>query len=129
MARGGKRQPNKPAPVSGPGALSARTDGGPGNASQPVRVATGQPYGVAGALAAQQQAAPLATSQPAPAAAPSAGRSPLPVANAFAPTRRPDEPVNRGLTQPSLFPEDPYLLLRAMYALYPHPDIARLIGS
>jgi len=28
MPRGGYRQPNNPAPVSGPGALSQRTDGG-----------------------------------------------------------------------------------------------------
>jgi len=30
--RGGYRRPNNPAPVSGPGALSARTDGGPSQA-------------------------------------------------------------------------------------------------
>jgi hypothetical protein len=32
MARGGDRQPGNPAPVSGPGALSQRTDGGPSQA-------------------------------------------------------------------------------------------------
>lgn len=39
---GGYRKPSKPAPVSGPGALSRRTDGGP---TQPVRVAPGGEYG------------------------------------------------------------------------------------
>jgi hypothetical protein len=32
MARGGYQQPTNPAPVSGPGALSQRTDGGPSQA-------------------------------------------------------------------------------------------------
>lgn len=32
MARGGYRKPMNPAPVSGPGSLSQRTDGGPGDA-------------------------------------------------------------------------------------------------
>lgn len=39
---GGYRRPSNPAAVSGPGALSARTDGGAG---QPVRVAPGGEYG------------------------------------------------------------------------------------
>lgn len=40
---GGQRTPNNPAPVSGPGALSQRTDGGA--ATQPPMVAPGGPYG------------------------------------------------------------------------------------
>lgn len=62
MARGGYRQPNNPAPVSGPGALSRRTDGGgPGN-QQPVRVPTGGSYGEASQLMNLQQQAPLGAS-------------------------------------------------------------------
>lgn len=40
---GGQRTPSNPAPVSPPGALSQRTDGGP--ATQPTMVASGGPYG------------------------------------------------------------------------------------
>ncbi|MGV9850431.1 hypothetical protein ACWDWU_16925 [Streptomyces sp. NPDC003442] len=56
MARGGYRQPANPAPVSGPGALSRRTDGGP---SQPVRTPSGGKYGERQALEQLQQSAPL----------------------------------------------------------------------
>lgn len=56
MATGGYRRPSSPAPVSGPGALSQRTDGGPG---QPVRTPTGGQYGEAQALTQMQQGAPL----------------------------------------------------------------------
>lgn len=62
MARGGYRQPNNPAPVSGPGQLSQRTDGGPGDAKQPVRVPTGGSYGDATQMMQMQQQAPLAAS-------------------------------------------------------------------
>ena len=44
-SRGGYRQPSNPAPVSGPGALSARTDGGAGSSKQPIRRIPGQAYG------------------------------------------------------------------------------------
>jgi hypothetical protein len=40
--RGGYRKPNSPAPVSGPGQLSRRTDGGPQQTTQPM---TGMGYG------------------------------------------------------------------------------------
>lgn len=56
--RGGYQKPRNPAPVSGPGPLSQRTDGGPGG-KQPVRTPTGMGYGEAGALAEAQRAAPL----------------------------------------------------------------------
>lgn len=62
MPSGGPRTPANPAPVSGPGALSRRTDGGPGNAKQPIRVPTGGAYGDATSLQQTQQAAPLAAS-------------------------------------------------------------------
>lgn len=55
--KGGYQPPARPAPVSGPGALSQRTDGGPG---QPIRVPTGGSYGEATNLESLQQAAPLA---------------------------------------------------------------------
>lgn len=61
MASGGYRQPGNPAPVSGPGALSRRTDGGPGG-KQPIRVPTGGQYGDATQIRQDQQGAPLAAS-------------------------------------------------------------------
>jgi hypothetical protein len=65
-------------PVSGPGALSQRTD------KQAINTPTGLPYGEAGALTAAQQAAPL------PA-------TPTPnVIDLAAPTQRPDEAVTHG---------------------------------
>lgn len=94
MARGGYRQPGNPAPVSGPGALSKRTDGGPG---QPVRTPSGGAYGDRQALDQMQQAAPLSASpggdvgSPQPAADVSAN-----VVGLDAPTQMPDTPVTAG---------------------------------
>lgn len=92
-SHGGYRQPSKPAPVSGPGALSKRTDGGAG---QPVRPITGLPYGQNQELNNVQGAAPMAaTATPngqQGSAAPSAP-APTPL---FAPTQRPGEPLTEG---------------------------------
>jgi len=52
-----------PAQVSGPGALSKRTDAG----GQPIRSLPDPKYGEAGEFAAQQKAAPLAEAPGAPA--------------------------------------------------------------
>jgi hypothetical protein len=60
MPRGGYRQPNNPAPVSGPGMLSKRTDGGATEGmTQPQQQYTGFNYGEGGEIAAQQSSAPL----------------------------------------------------------------------
>jgi len=40
--QGGYRKPNNPAPISGPGSLSQRTDGG---GTQPATYVPGLPYG------------------------------------------------------------------------------------
>ena len=94
MARGGYRQPNNPAPVSGPGALSRRTDGGgPGN-QQPVRTPTGGAYGEATELQGLQQAAPLAAS---PGGDVPPGEMQLPELPGFGePTAMPDTPITDG---------------------------------
>lgn len=55
--RGGYRRPASPAPVSGPGPLARRTDGGPGG--QPVRAPSGGDYGDRQMLEQLQQAAPV----------------------------------------------------------------------
>lgn len=81
MARGGYRKPANPAPVSGPGKLSRRTDG-----AQPVMNMTGGTYGENKALREMQSAAPMAQVQ-----------AVQPVTDIFAPTQRPDEPVTAGM--------------------------------
>jgi hypothetical protein len=98
---GGMRRPTNPAPVSGPGQLSQRTDGGPQQVQADV---SGMPYGENKDFQDIQSSAPLSASPSArsPRArqrqAGKAGRtaggmgaSPL-----MAPTQRPDEPVTAG---------------------------------
>lgn len=86
--------PNDPAPVSGPGALSRRTDGGP---AQKLRALPDAKYGEQATYQQDQRGAPMAQSpsvpqgqpmQPSPAAA---GAVPF-----SAPTQRPTEPVTSG---------------------------------
>lgn len=96
---GGKRTPANPAPVSGPGQLSRRTDGGP---AQKLRDVTGLPYGQNQDLNDAQAAAPLAqTVTPSPTTPDAQGGNPAgPPPNTVvpfsAPTQRPDEPVTAG---------------------------------
>lgn len=94
MPRGGYRRPSQPAPVSGPGKLSRRTDGGP---MQGPKVAPGGKYGERKAAMEQQSAAPMAGSQAPnkismPAPRPAMG----PIVPLTAPTQRPDEPITAG---------------------------------
>lgn len=92
-----------PAPtgVSGPGALSQRTD------RQPISVPTGMPYGAAGAMAQAEQAAPLpqdpslgAAGADAVAQAAQQGQPQGPQISApptlDTPSQRPNEPVTHG---------------------------------
>ena len=86
--RGGYRQPNNPAPVSGPGALSQRTDGGATEGmTQPQQQYTGFAYGENGAIAEQQSGASLAGT-----GFPDFKFTPL-----NAPTERPNHPVTAGI--------------------------------
>lgn len=98
MAKGGPRQPANPAPVSGPGQLSRRTDGGPGDAKQPIRVPTGGEYGDATQLMKLQQAAPLAATPGGNIDLQSllGGGGAGDVTPINAPTQNPDEPVTNG---------------------------------
>ena len=94
--RGGYRQPRQPAPVSGPGQLSRRTDGGPQQTTQPM---TGMGYGENAEFNAIQGAAPLAaTPQVSNARARSASPTSQGVAAVplFSPTGFPEEPVTAG---------------------------------
>jgi len=91
--QGGYRQPANPAPVSGPGPLSERTDGGAIDGMQPAQTQApkympGLGYGKGGENMANQQAAPLAGS-PTPQQA-------VPAIPLNAPTMRPEEPVTAG---------------------------------
>lgn len=91
MARGGYRQPNNPAPVSGPGALSKRTDGGATEGmTQPARYISGLGYGKGKETYDMQTAAPMqgndTPAMPAPQAVPLS-----------APTMRPEEPITAGI--------------------------------
>ena len=127
--------PEKPAAVSGPGALSQRTDGGPGSDTQPIRVAAGGPFGSRQELEDAQRAAPLPDRQGsgvapgAGAAVPGAGGPPPPVASEalFAPTTQPGPGGPRG--GPSFIPADPDLLLKTIYQAFPHPEIRRLVND
>lgn len=97
MPSGGYRKPGNPAPVSGPGALSKRTDGGAG-AKQPMRVPTGGAYGDATQLAQTQQGAPMAASPGGDAPAPGllAGMGLPSGPGLAAPTQQPGTPVTDG---------------------------------
>jgi len=80
---GGYRRPRDPAPVSGPGQLSRRTDGGP---AQRVVDLPNAGYGENQAFTQVEQGAPMAASAPPRPA-------PVPLT---APTQRPWEPVTSG---------------------------------
>lgn len=85
--RGGYQQPTNPAPVSGPGALSQRTDGGATEGmTQPVQEYTGLPYGGNKSVNDSQGASAMAGDP---------FRSPL--LDLMAPSTRPDEPITAGI--------------------------------
>ncbi len=83
--RGGYRAPSNPAAVSGPGALSKRTDGGP---TQAATYIPGMPYGQGQETYNNQVSAPM-VGNPFP-------QQEMPT-ELFAPTMRPNEPVTSGI--------------------------------
>lgn len=95
--RGGYQRPSNPAPASGPGPLSRRTDGGP---AQGVKSLPGAGYGENKQFEQIQQGAPMAGS----------ARNPKPampsVTGLGAPSGRPDEPITAGISRgPGAGPE------------------------
>ena len=93
--QGGYRRPSSPAPVSGPGSLSRRTDG------QGARYIPGGEYGEGQEMMDLQTSAPMSKAAPQPR--PRRGRSAGQIVNEnmrptplFAPTERPDEPITAG---------------------------------
>lgn len=98
MAQGGYRKPANPAPQSGPGALSQRTDGGPAS-KQAVRYIAGMPYGEGADFTDIQSMAPMEKSQ---------GVKPMPagqVRDAVA-SQAPQQPIVP-LNAPSAMPNVP----------------------
>ena len=94
--RGGYQKPSRPAAVSGPGAMSARTDGGAAKPPLP----TGQPYGARQQLEQFQQSGPMLPPPSPPAAggvAPPQAAPPVAPLDPFAPTNRPGEPITAGV--------------------------------
>ena len=93
--QGGYRRPSSPAPVSGPGALSRRTDG------QGAKYMAGGEYGEGQEMMDLQTSAPMSKAPAQPRMRqPRSGRQvveegmrPTPL---FAPTERPDEPITAG---------------------------------
>jgi len=98
---GGYRKPANPAPVSGPGAHSKRTDGGQ---AQSLSAAPDQPYGDATQQLNDQRIAPMAGTPEMPPppnvpATPPTGPEGTPYAGGpfGAPSTRPHEPVTTGV--------------------------------
>ena len=124
--RGGYRKPTNPAPVSGPGALSQRTDG------QPARYAAGMAYGDGQDFYDLQTQAPMSGGQPSPASLPLNQGSALAdyakeVVPFDAPTQYPDQPMTTGLrTGEGAGPE--ILSTPAMVAAQNSEDVARLMA-
>jgi len=87
--QGGDRQPSNPAPVSGPGALSKRTDGGAVEGmTQPPKYMAGLGYGKGGNME-QQTGAPIQGND-IPA-------TPTPIVSLSQPSMRPKEPITAGI--------------------------------
>jgi hypothetical protein len=87
MPSGGYRKPANPAPVSGPGALSRRTDGGPAQPIRPIP-ANGQ-YGARKDMIELQSGAPMAGN-------PQVQPDVSPLTGMFDPTNKPEEPITAG---------------------------------
>lgn len=85
--RGGYQQPTNPAPVSGPGRLSQRTDG------QPMQQLPDADYGEQATFRSDQRAAPMATDPGGAGVAPADLSGVVPFG---APSQRPNEPVTSG---------------------------------
>jgi len=100
--------------------------------TQAVRRIPGMPYGEQQELTQQQQAAPLPKATT-PQAQPARPTRPMPQLDVFAETQRPNEPVTSGLPfGPGVGPtepiaDDPDMLLRAIYSVYPDPLLLRLL--
>lgn len=127
---GGYRRPRNPAPVSGPGKHSRRTDGGPGvTLKQAARYMQGDEYGESKELNDLAGSADLA-------AAPSHADAPHPESaqprnpELSDPTQRPDEPILTGVGEqytPQMSPEELADAVRAAYVARPSVASRKLL--
>jgi hypothetical protein len=93
--RGGYRAPSNPAAVSGPGALSQRTDGGP---TQGAKYVSGLPYGQGQQTYSNQVAAPMAGNTMGANAMGDSGLVQMEMpTELMAPSARPNEPISSGV--------------------------------
>lgn len=92
MPSGGYREPESPAPASGPGRLSRRTDGGP---AQKIRDLPDAAYGENAVYQDLQRQAPLSASPPQSMPTGGAG-APGGMTPFGDPTQNPDQPVTSG---------------------------------
>ena len=131
--QGGYRKPNNPAPISGPGALSQRTDGG---GTQPARYMSGLAYGQGQARMQQQTSAPLAGNPVAASSQVTTGIKLPPITPLTAPTQRPDVPITNNLDQeltlPAMVPQQQIdnsaRLIQALYLQDPsNEDVRRML--
>lgn len=144
--KGGYQRPTSPAPVSGPGSLSQRTDGGP---AQGAKYVAGMPYGEGADFMDIQSMAPMEAAPRMPSAS-SVGASPRQIADADseseinlvplnAPSQRPNEPVTAGVDvgagpgsdvlPRNVVAQNPYSLAASLQPLLEHDttgDIAML---
>ena len=90
---GGPRTPSNPAPVSAPGALSRRTDGGPQQVNAQM---TGMNYGENADFMDIQSSAPMSATPSVRAPRGGAAASGPSATPLFSQTQRPDEPVTAG---------------------------------
>ena len=93
--RGGSRAPSNPAPVSGPGALSKRTDGGP---AQGAKYISGLPYGQGQQTYSNQVAEPMVGNTMGSSAMGDSGLVQMEMpTELMAPSSRSDEAITSGI--------------------------------
>lgn len=125
--RGGYRKPSSPAAVSGPGAGSRRTDGGPGDKN----LGRGLGYGENKAINDLQSSAPMQSQGGGGGAPPrqgGGGRPPMGPNGIFGPSERPGEPITSGVDAgpgagapiTPRFDDDVNYMVRAIAAENPH---------
>lgn len=130
MASGGARKPANPAPVSGPGALSQRTDGGPGDRKLGTAnlAESGGSYGDRQTVEGQAAQAPVVVEGGGASTAPSSGAAgPGGDIGVFGPTERPNESITAGVPQIPGAEPDTEMILRALYEQFPSSYLGRLL--